>query len=647
MQNGAKNSSGGPNALLRPAGGHYAPPQPVKRPMKALVAFLVALLSLGSLVGLAAQPVAAAIGAFDATDGTLDTHGSISSQTDLVKDTADNSYNEGAKENDVCPVVGDGGIPPSKDDFSNFYEGFSDGVLYLAFERSNANGTATIDFELNQSSVGCGNGVNKLRTIGDLLVTYDFQGGDLASVPITIRLWTGSEWGEPTLLTASQAEATISSDLLFGELAIDLTAAGIFTPGECVSFASAFPKSRSSNSFTSTLKDLVSPIDKTISNCGSLTVVKSTTGGTGTFTFNVDCGGVLSTIEIVNSGEATIDDIPIGTSCTVIELANGDFTSVVLPANGTVVIDEDGETVTFTNTRKTGDLVITKTTTGGTGTFTFTVDCTGTAFDQIVTITNTGSKTIAGIPTGTSCTVLETTDPEFTSTVSPTNGTVVIAVGANPVAFANTAKPAALAVVKTADAASVTSGATIGFTVTVTSTGTGTARAATLNDPLPASTGVSWSISPAYAGPGTCAITGAVPTQVLACSFGDLAPAATASVHISSATTAVTAGTLANTATAKATNAPEVIGSASIVVTPTPAVVQDIVLQAPPAPPAPVPAPAVLAAVELPRTGSDVGGLIQFSLALLGLGGMSMIPDHLRRRRRIDLVNTGERLAGY
>jgi uncharacterized repeat protein (TIGR01451 family) len=127
----------------------------------------------------------------------------------------------------------------------------------------------------------------------------------------------------------------------------------------------------------------------------------------------------------------------------------------------------------------------------------------------------------------------------------------------------------ALSITKTADATPVSTGTTIGFTVTVSNadTGTtGTATAVTLNDPLPAGPGIDWTISPAYAGPGTCSITGSVPTQTLTCSFGDMGPGDSASVHISSATTAASAGTYPNTATASATNAPPVTGSATIVV---------------------------------------------------------------------------------
>ena len=101
-------------------------------------------------------------------------------------------------------------------------------------------------------------------------------------------------------------------------------------------------------------------------------------------------------MHITDSGSRTISDIPTGTSCTVTEASNPLFSSVVVPANATVTIDADGETVAFTNTRITGSLTIVKTTDGGTGTFTFDVDCDGTAFDRAVEITNSGSQTISG-----------------------------------------------------------------------------------------------------------------------------------------------------------------------------------------------------------------------------------------------------------
>jgi uncharacterized repeat protein (TIGR01451 family) len=127
----------------------------------------------------------------------------------------------------------------------------------------------------------------------------------------------------------------------------------------------------------------------------------------------------------------------------------------------------------------------------------------------------------------------------------------------------------ALSITKVADASPVNTGDPIGFSITVKNSGaagTGTAKSVTLNDPLPAGDGVSWSVSPAYVAPGTCSITGSAPSQTLTCSFGDLAPGASVSVHIASSTTAASAGTYPNTATASATNAPSVHDSATIVV---------------------------------------------------------------------------------
>lgn len=128
----------------------------------------------------------------------------------------------------------------------------------------------------------------------------------------------------------------------------------------------------------------------------------------------------------------------------------------------------------------------------------------------------------------------------------------------------------ALSITKTADAANVAAGSSIGFTVAVSNSsadGTGTATDVAINDPLPAQTGVSWSISPAYAGPGTCAISGAAGSQTLTCSLGDMKPGATASVHVTSATGSTTCAAVNNTATVTSTNATSHQANASITMT--------------------------------------------------------------------------------
>jgi uncharacterized repeat protein (TIGR01451 family) len=130
------------------------------------------------------------------------------------------------------------------------------------------------------------------------------------------------------------------------------------------------------------------------------------------------------------------------------------------------------------------------------------------------------------------------------------------------IALYSQGSPAALSLSKTADAATAAAGSSIGFTLMASNPGTGTAQVVTLNDPLPAGTGINWSISPAYSGPGSCGIA----NGTLSCSFGSLSSGATASVHVASTTTVSGCGVYANTATASSTNASSAQASATTTV---------------------------------------------------------------------------------
>ena len=101
----------------------------------------------------------------------------------------------------------------------------------------------------------------------------------------------------------------------------------------------------------------------------------------------------------------------------------------------------------------------------------------------------------------------------------------------------------------------ITAGNPIGYTIAVSNSAGGASNGATLNDVLPAGTNVNWSISPAYSGPGTCAITGAVGSQVLSCSFGTISASQGFTIGLLSAGSSI--GTYTDTATA-------VIGSQQI-----------------------------------------------------------------------------------
>src|SRR5262249_12703165 len=118
----------------------------------------------------------------------------------------------------------------------------------------------------------------------------------------------------------------------------------------------------------------------------------------------------------------------------------------------------------------------------------------------------------------------------------------------------------ALTITKKADHASVSAGSPIGFTISVSNSsvaGTGNAFGGTVDDPLPAGPGISWSIDPSYPGPGTCTIKGTVGAQDLSCNIGTLAPGAGASVHVTSPTDKTTpCAAYSNTATVSASNHP-------------------------------------------------------------------------------------------
>ena len=234
---------------------------------------------------------------------------------DRTNSSLDDSFTQGPKEDDVAPVVGDGSIPPNKDDLSRFYVNQEKGAngkdyLYLAWERTNTLGSAHMDFEFNQSSTASSNGVTKLRTAGDMLITFDFGGSGAPVLSLSRWVTTGAAtqceanntvpcWGKLVALTgvadgsvnskdvtdynppgaprtlAGNIDSKGTTDSTFGEAGINLTDANVFPQNVCAHFGAAMLKSRSSGqSFTSSLKDFIAPIPVNISNCGGLAVQK-------------------------------------------------------------------------------------------------------------------------------------------------------------------------------------------------------------------------------------------------------------------------------------------------------------------------------------------------------------------------------------
>jgi hypothetical protein len=235
----------------------------------------------------------------------------------------DTAFSGGVKQDLDCPGT-NAGKAPNKDDLERIYlsskdvPGFDDGeggteshtILNLAWVRIPQNTTsasAHVAFEFNKGENGACGGTSPLdkRTAGDMLVVYDFEGGATEIPTITLRRWVTSGacevgsssppcWGPAVnLTTLGYAEAKVFvgtstfdgiaptpenvGDREFGEAGLDLTAAGVFTPGVCEAFGSVTGASRSSgNSGTAQMKDRVGPGDFTLTNCGTVTIIKQT-----------------------------------------------------------------------------------------------------------------------------------------------------------------------------------------------------------------------------------------------------------------------------------------------------------------------------------------------------------------------------------
>ncbi len=173
-----------------------------------------------------------------------------------------------------------------------------------------------------------------------------------------------------------------------------------------------------------------------------------------TFSFTVACPGIAGyplSLTVPGTGGAaqTPADIPFGTSCSVTEATAPGWDGS--PSVSIDPLDEAVETAAFTNTRRTGDLTIAKTTTGGDGSFTFSVDCDGTAYDTTRTVgtsAGSGSVTISGLPSGIGCTVSETVPAGWTLNSANDVGVTIPDGGAATAAFSNARQTADLVITK-------------------------------------------------------------------------------------------------------------------------------------------------------------------------------------------------------
>jgi len=322
---------------------------------------------------------------------------------DLPSGRTDNSFGQGTKEDDPAVTVLTGSIPPQKSDLTRFYVGSAfannSNFLYLAWERSNVLGSANMDFEVNklaQPDLTTTGPKSLNRTAGDLLITFDFGGSGSPELGLLRWVTTGATsqcfssnalpcWGNRVDLSGlGEAEGAVNSVTVtdsianvslpagtFGEAAVNLTAAGVFPPGVCTAFGSAFLKSRSSASFPAEVKDFVAPQPVNISNCGRIIINKVTIPSpdpTDT-TFNYTAGGGLdpTSFGLKNGQSRLYENVFAGSGYSVAETvpANWELISAVCddgsPVSNISVSPNETVTCTFTNRLQTGAIQVTKT----------------------------------------------------------------------------------------------------------------------------------------------------------------------------------------------------------------------------------------------------------------------------------------------
>jgi len=370
--------------------------------------------------------------------------------------------------------------------------------LYFGADRYANSGDSTAGFWFFKNKIGLDGtgGFTGTHTVGDLLIVSDFTNGGAIS-GIKAYEWNGSGL---TLLDSGQ-DCSVALDTL----------CAIVNQTDTHSPWSYTPKSGSPNTFPGIGSFLEGGIDLTEA-----------------FGANIPCFSTfLTETRASQSTDSTLSDFALGSVNTCGKVTGTKYND--LNINGSRNNGEPGLanwTISLTNNSGT---VTTKT--DANGNYEFDAVEPGT-YTVCETMQNTWSQSQPS--SGASC-------------AGGSNGySITIGLGDALVRdFGNYQSPD-LAILKTADAPSVSAGTDIGFKIKVTNNGPGPANNVSLTDPLPTKTGISWTV--ADDGGATCNIVG----SDLTCTKATLASGGTFTVHVTSHTTAESCGTYDNTATVTA-----------------------------------------------------------------------------------------------
>jgi hypothetical protein len=286
--------------------------------------------------------------------------------------------------------------------------------------------SVTIDTNGGTFEISVGNSITRDR--GSLKLTKSLTGGPSGyNGPFTIN-YDCTEGPDGSVTIAAGASETINGVPTGTQCTVSET-----LPSAPTGYSFGTPTFSPDATVSITDKDVT--VEVTTNNTltrdtGSLKLSKSLTGGpagyAGPFTINYTCNddpahtGSVS----INAGAAeTISGIPTGTQCTVSETLPSaptgySFGTPTFTPDATVTIADKDVTVEVTTnntlTRDLGSLVLAKNLSGGpagyTGPFTIHYDCADFGSGD-ATVSVGSPATISNIPTGTQCTVSETTFP--------------------------------------------------------------------------------------------------------------------------------------------------------------------------------------------------------------------------------------------
>ena len=200
-------------------------------------------------------------------------------------------------------------------------DGNLDIVLYGAWQRFFANGEVTGHWPLL--------GPDANSKDDDYLITFEYESSTVGSVEV-LR-WIGSTWTSIGTLPDTVFEVALDDPRrpLFGEFALNLSAAGLWPPsgaGQCTAYSSDYVFSRTGNSQNAELQDYVGLAPYPISPCGELVVRKETLPDAPdpavTFGYALSRGSTtIAERELVvpTAPSDTIAPIPAGTDYTLSE----------------------------------------------------------------------------------------------------------------------------------------------------------------------------------------------------------------------------------------------------------------------------------------------------------------------------------------